>query len=172
MTEETKIRLNKITEIENYFHQEINQRKLCSKKLSKYVTAFDYIDKVLIALSATRGGVSIISFTSVVGAPVAIASASFTLIFSLTTGIIKKLLSITRNKKKKHHKARKSMLAKSKLNSIETLVSQALVDMEISHEEFVAIFKEKDKYEKMKENVRNVSEKQQSVRLNIVNLRT
>ena len=172
MTEETKIRLNKITEIENYFHQEINQRKLCSKKLSKYVTAFDYIDKVLIALSATRGGVSIISFTSVVGAPVAIASASFTLIFSLTTGIIKKLLSITRNKKKKHHKARKSMLAKSKLNSTETLVSQALVDMEISHEEFVAIFKEKDKYEKMKENVRNVSEKQQSVRLNIVNLRT
>ena len=172
MTDETKIRLNKITEIENYFHQEINQRKLCSKKLSKYVTAFDYIDKVLIALSATRGGVSIISFTSVVGAPVAIASASFTLIFSLTTGIIKKLLSITRNKKKKHHKARKSMLAKSKLNSTETLVSQALVDMEISHEEFVAIFKEKDKYEKMKENVRNVSEKQQSVRLNIVNLRT
>ena len=172
MTDETKIRLNKITEIENYFHQEINQRKLCSKKLSKYVTAFDYIDKVLIALSATRGGVSIISFTSVVGAPVAIASASFTLIFSVTTGIIKKLLSITRNKKKKHHKARKSMLAKSKLNSTETLVSQALVDMEISHEEFVAIFKEKDKYEKMKENVRNVSEKQQSVRLNIVNLRT
>ena len=172
MTDETKIRLNKITEIENYFHQEINQRKLCSKKLSKYVTAFDYIDKVLIALSATRGGVSIISFTSVVGAPVAIASASFTLIFSLTTGIIKKLLSITRNKKKKHDKARKSMLAKSKLNSIETLVSQPLVDMEISHEEFVAIFKEKDKYEKMKENVRNVSEKQQSVRLNIVNLRT
>ena len=142
------------------------------KKLSKYVTALDYIDKVLIALSATRGGVCIISFTSVVGAPVAIASASFTLIFSLTTGIIKKLLSITRNKKKKHDKARKSMLAKSKLNSIETVVSQALVDMEISHEEFVAIFKEKDKYEKMKENVRNVSEKQQSVRLNIVNLRT
>ena len=64
------------------------------------------------------------------------------------------------------------MLAKSKLNSIETVVSQALVDMQISHEEFVAIFKEKDKYEKMKENVRNVSEKQQSVRLNIVNLRT
>ena len=173
LTDETKIRLNKITELENYFHQELNQWKLCSKKLSKYVTtAFDYIDKVLIALSATRRGVSVISFTSVVGAPVAIASASFTLIFSLTTGIIKKLLSITRNKKKKHDKARKSMLAKSKLNSIETVVSQALVDMEISHEEFVAIFKEKDKYEKMKENVRNVSEKQQSVRLNIVNLRT
>ena len=129
--------------MKNYYHQEISQRKLCSKNLSKYVTAFDYIDKVLIALSATSGGVSIILFTSAVGAPVGIASAIFTLIFSLTTGIVKKLLSITRNKKKKHHKI--IMLAKSKLNSIETLVSQALVDMEISHEEFVTNFKEKNK---------------------------
>ena len=87
--------------IENYFYQEINQRKSCSKKLSKYVAAFDYIDKVLIVLSATSGGVSIISFTSIVGAPVGIASASFTLIFSLTTGIVKKLLNITRKKKEK-----------------------------------------------------------------------
>ena len=94
LTEQTKIRLNKITQIENYFHPEINQRKLCSKKLSKYVTAFDYIDNVLIALSATSGGVSIISFTNVVGAPVGIASASFTSIFSLTTAIVKKILSI------------------------------------------------------------------------------
>ena len=64
------------------------------------------------------------------------------------------------------------MLAKSKLNSIETLVSQALINVEISHEEFIAIFKEKGKYEKMKENVRNVSEKQENVRLNCVNSRT
>ena len=98
LSEQTKFRLSEIIRIENYFHQEINQRKSCSKKLSKYVTAFDYIDKVLIALSATSGGVSIISFTSVVGAPVGIASASFTLIFSLTTGITKKLLKITRKK--------------------------------------------------------------------------
>ena len=95
LTEQTKIRLNKITEIENYFHQEINQGKLCSKKLSKYVAAFDYIDKVLIALSATSDRLSI-SFTSVVGAPVGMES------FTLTTRIIKKLLSIIKNKKKKH----------------------------------------------------------------------
>ena len=57
LTEQTKIRLNKITKIENYFYQEINQRKLCSKKLSKYITAFDYIDKILIVLSATTRGV-------------------------------------------------------------------------------------------------------------------
>ena len=104
LTRLTKIRLNKITETEKYFHEEINQRKSCSKKLSKYVAAFDYIDKILIVLSATTGGVSICSFTSVVGAPVGIASASFTLIFSLTTGIVKKLLITTRNKKKKHDK--------------------------------------------------------------------
>ena len=83
---------------------------------------FDYIDKVLIVLSAKTSGISITSFTSIVGSPVGIASASFTLIFSLTTGIVKKLLNITRNKKKKHDKI--LMLAKSKLNSIETLISQ------------------------------------------------
>ena len=60
LIEQTKIRPNKITEIENYFHEEINQRKLCSKKLSKYVNAFEYVDKILIALSATSRGVSVI----------------------------------------------------------------------------------------------------------------
>ena len=100
LPEQTKIRLDKITEIENYFYQEINQRKSYSKKLNKYVTAFDYIDKILIVLSATSSGVSIISFTSIVGAPVGIASASFTLIFSLATGITKKLLITTRQKRK------------------------------------------------------------------------
>ena len=141
LTEQTKIRLAKITEIENCFYQEINQRKSCSRKLSKYVAAFHCIDKILIVLSAITGEVSICSFTSVVGAPVGIVSASFALIFSLTTGIVKKLLSTTGNEKKKQDKI--SMLAKSKLNSIETLISQALIDMEISHKEFVTILKEK-----------------------------
>ena len=104
LTEQTKFRLDEISKIENYFHQEINQGISCSKNLSKYVPVFDYIDKVLIFLSATSGGVSIISFTSVVGAPVGIASASFMLIFSLTTGIVKILISITKNKLKKHNK--------------------------------------------------------------------
>ena len=85
--------------IKNYFNQEISQRKSCSKKLSKYVAAFDFIDKILIVLSTTTGGLSVISFMSVVGAPVAIASRSFSLNFSLTAGINKKLLSITRSKK-------------------------------------------------------------------------
>ena len=84
--EQTKFLLDEISKIENYFIEEVNQRKSCSKKLNKYVAVFDYIDQTLIVLSATSGGVSIISFTSIVGAPVGIASASHTLFFSLTTG--------------------------------------------------------------------------------------
>ena len=136
------------------------------KKISKYVSGFYYIDKVLIVLSAASSGVCITSCASVVGVPVGIARASFTLIFSLITGIIKKLLSITRNKKKKHDKI--LMLAKSKLDSIETLVSQALIDTDINHEKFNAIIREKQKYERMKENLRKVSEKQENMRLNSV----
>ena len=71
------------------------------KNLSKYITIFDYIDKILIVLSATSGGISIISFTSVIGASAGIANACLTLIFSLTTETIKKLLNITRKKKEK-----------------------------------------------------------------------
>ena len=104
LSEQTKLQLSKIIGTENYFFQDINQRKSCSEKLNKYVTAFDYIDKVLVVLSTTSTGVSIISFTSTVGEPVGTASASFTLIFYLTTGIVNKLLNITRNKKKKHEK--------------------------------------------------------------------
>ena len=84
-----------------------------SEKLSKYIATFDYIDKTLIVLSATSGGISIISFASVIGIPVGIASANLTLIFSLSTGIINKLLKLTRKKKKKHNRI--LMLAKSNL---------------------------------------------------------
>ena len=93
-------------------------------------------------MSWTSGGVYIISFTTVIGAPVGIASASFTLIFSLATRIVKKLLDITRKKRKKHDKI--IILAKSKLNSIDTLISQALIDMDISHEEFIPILQKND----------------------------
>ena len=91
LTDLTKFRLNEISQIQNYFNHEINQRKSCSKKLSKYVATFDYIDKILIVLSATSSAVCIISSASVIGAPVGIAGASFVLILSLTTGVIKKL---------------------------------------------------------------------------------
>ena len=72
-----------------------------SKKLNRYIAAFDYIDKILTVLSETSGGTSIISFTSVIGIPTGITSAGFTSVFSLTTGIIKKVLKETRKKKEK-----------------------------------------------------------------------
>ena len=120
-SEQTKFRLDEVSKIENYFHKEINQKKSCSKKLNKYVAVFDYIDQAWIALRATSGVVSIISFTTIFGPPVGIASASLTSFFSLTTGITKKLLNITRKKKEKHDKI--LMLTKSKLNSIETFIN-------------------------------------------------
>ena len=153
LSDQTKFRLNEINKIKGHFNTEIQERKTMSKKLSKYIAASDYIGKTLIVLSATSGGISIISLTSVIGIPAGIASASFTLVFSLATGIIKKILKVTRNKKKKHYKI--VMLAKSKLNSIETLMSQALIDLDISHEEFKRIVNEEEKYEQMKENIRN-----------------
>ena len=161
LSDQTKFRLYEINKFDNYFVNDINQQNAYSKKLSRYVTIFDFIDKVLIVLSATTSGVSIISFTSTdIGESVGIISASFTLIFTLTTGIIKKLLNITINKKKKHGQL--LMLAESKFNSIETLISQALGDLNISHEEFIMILKENDKYEKMKYNLisENGDEKQ------------
>ena len=80
LTDQTKCWLNEIRKIGNYFNSEINQRKSFIKKLSKYVTTFDYIDKVVIVLSATSGRVFIISCASVIGALVVIATASFILI--------------------------------------------------------------------------------------------
>ena len=112
-TNQTKFRSDEISKIENYFIEEINQRKSCSKKLNKNVAVFYYVDQALIVLSATSGGVSIIPFTSIVGAPVGIASTSFTLYFSLIIGILTKLLNITRKKEEKNDKI--IMLAKSKL---------------------------------------------------------
>ena len=100
LTDPTKFRLNEITKIEHYFNSEINQKKSCSKKLSKYVATFDYIDKILAVSSAASRGFCIISSMSVVGATVGMTGASSTLIFSLTTGIIKNLLSIIRHKRR------------------------------------------------------------------------
>ena len=156
LSNQTKYRLYEIKKIENYFINDINERESYSKKLNTYVTIFDFIDKILIVLSATSGGISIISFTSIIGVPAGIASASFTLIFSITAGIIKKLLSTTIKKKKKHDQI--LMLAKSKYNSIKALISQALIDIDVSHEEFITILKEKGKYEKMKEDIKDKNE--------------
>ena len=168
LSDQTKYRLYEIKKIENYFINEINEREWYSKKLNKYVTIFDCIDKLLIVLSVSSSVITIISFASTIGMPAGIARACFTLIFSIAAGIIKKLLSTTIRKKKKHDQI--LMLAKSKHNSIETLISQALNDMDISHKEFITILNEKDRYESMKENIKNKNEgnKQRIIKLSSI----
>ena len=134
LSNEHQFRLNKINEIKDYFVAEIKERELMTKRLSKYIASFHYFDKSLIVLSVTTGIISIASFVTVIGIPVRMMSASCSLAFSVTTEIIKKLLKTTRNKKKKHNKI--VMLARSKLNSIENKISEALINNEISHEDF------------------------------------
>ena len=100
---EQQFRLNKINKIKDYFVTEIKERELMSKKLIKYIASFDYFDKSLIVLSVVTGSISIASFATIVGALVGMMSASCSLAFPITTGIVKKLLKTTRNKKKKHN---------------------------------------------------------------------
>ena len=150
----TKYRLDEINRIKDYFNAEIKERKDIVKKISKCIVAFDYADKVFITLSASFGTLSIASYATVVGIPAGIAGASLTLIFTVTTGVVKTSLNITRKKKKKHNKI--IALARSKLNIIENLISHALIDFEITHEEFSKIIYEKNNYEQIIDNIRSV----------------
>ena len=129
----TKYRLDEINNIKDYFNAEIKERKDIIKKISKYIVAFDYAEKLFITLSTSFGTLSIASHATVVGIPTGIAGASLTLIFTITTGVVKTLLNITRKKKKKHNKI--IALARRKLNIIENLISPASIDFEITHEE-------------------------------------
>ena len=154
LNEITKFRLDEIKKVKEYFNNEIKERKDIINKTNKYMVAFDYADKAFITLSASFGTLSIAFHATVVGIPVGIAGASLTLMFTVTTGVVKKLLSVTRKKKKKHNKI--MVLARNKLNIIEILLSSALSDFDISHKEFAKIINEKVKYEGIKENIKNV----------------
>ena len=156
LTDVNKYRLDEINEIRNYLNNEIKERKDIIKKLNKYLVSFDYLDNIFIALSASFGTVSIASHATVIGIPVGIAGSSLTLIFTTSTVVNKSLLRVTKKRKKKHNKI--IALAKSKLNMIETLLSSALNDSKISHEEFTNIITEKNIYENIKENIKELIE--------------
>ena len=129
----------------------LKREKILLKKLVN--TLLLLIMQTNFTLSASFGTLSIVSHATVVGIPVGIAGASLTLIFSITTGVVKKLLNIKRKKKKKHNEIIAS--ARSKLNIIENLISQALIDFEINHEEFSKIIYEKNNYEQIVDNIRS-----------------
>ena len=151
LTDVNKYRLDEINKIRDYFDNEIKERKDIIKKLNKYLVSFDYLDKIFITLSASFGTLSIASYASVVGTPAGIAGSSSTLIFTIGTGISKSLLKVTKKRKKKHNEI--IALAKNKLNTIDTLLSSALNDSEISHEDFTNIII----YENIKENIKELT---------------
>ena len=96
----TKYRLDEINKIKEYFNAEIKERKDIVQKISKYIVAFDCADKVYITLSASFGTLSIASYATVVGIPAGIAGGSLTLIFTVTTGVVKTFLNITKKRRK------------------------------------------------------------------------
>ena len=107
--------------------------------------------KSLIVLSAISGSIPITSFATVIATPVGIASANLSLTFSLSTALVEKLLKTTKNKKKKHNKI--VMLARSNLNSVESKISEALRNNQISHEDFITIINEERNYRELKESI-------------------
>ena len=162
-----QFRLNKINDVKDYFIAKIEKRELLSKRISKYIPSFDYFNKSLILLSVTSGSISIASFASVIGAPVGIASAIFSTEFSMSTGITKKLVKTTRNKKKKHSKI--VMLARSKLNSIESQISEALMNNEIGHEDFMTIINEEKIHRELKESIKMMkSQRSDTEKINLI----
>ena len=119
LSDQQQFRLNKINKIKDYLVAEIKKRELMSKRtVSIYIA----------------------SFAIVIGVPVGMESTSFSLSFSISTGIIKKLLKATRNNKKKRNKI--VILARSKLNSRDSKISEALINNEIGHENFMTIINE------------------------------
>ena len=155
LTDVNKYRLDEINKIRDYFSNEIKERKDIIKKLNKYLVNFDYLDKIFITLSTSFGTLSIASYASVVGIPPGITGASLILVFTIGTRISKSLLKLTKKRKKKHNKI--IVLAKNKSNTIDTLLSSALNDSKISHEEFSNIITEANIYENIKGNIKELA---------------
>ena len=153
VSNDQQFRLNKINEIKNHFITVNKERELMKKRHSKDIASFDYFDKSLIVLLVATGIIFMASFTTVIGAPVGIMSASCSLKFSVTTGFLKKILKTIRNKNKKHNKV--VMLFRSKLNSMESKISDALINNAISHEDFMTWrLNEEKKYRELKKSIR------------------
>ena len=143
-----EVRLTNIDEIKKLFIEEINQNVLMSKKHKNVCKVLNYIKHLLILISTVTGWISISAFASLVDIPVGISSYAVVLKICVIAGI-KKQKSIIKKKEKKLDKT--VLLAKSKLSSIEALSSKALIDSNISHDEFVSINNALKEYNDMKD---------------------
>ena len=149
-----EFRFKNIDKTRDYFLEEIKQNELMSRKHKKVCITLNYIEHFLILASTITGCISISAFVSLLGIPIGITNSAIGLkICAITVGI-KKFKSIIKKKKKKHDKI--VLLAKSKLNSIEVLISKALIDSVISHDEFVLINNVLKEYNEMKEEIKNL----------------
>ena len=148
-----EFRLKNIGETRNCLIDEINRNLLISKKHKKVCTTLNYIQHSLILISTITGCIFISAFASLVGIPIAITNSAVGLTSCVLTAASKNYKSIIKKKKKKHDKI--VLLAKSKLNSMEVLISKALIDSVISHEEFVLINVLKQ-YNEMKKEIKNL----------------
>ena len=146
-----KFRLKTIDQTRNYFPKEIKQNQLMSIKHKKVCTTLNYIELFLILASTFTRCISISVFTSLLCIPTGITSSAIGLKICAITAGIKLYKSII--KKKKHDKI--VLVAKSKWNSIEVLISKALIDSDISHDQFVLINNMLKEYGHMEEEIKN-----------------
>ena len=150
-----EFRLKNIDQTRNCFIEEINQNDLISKKHRKGCRILNYIENWLILAYAVDGCVSISDFASLTGAPIGITSFVIGVKICAITGGMKKCKSIIRTKKKnKHDKI--ILLAKPRLNSIEVLISKALINLYFSHNKVVLVNNALREYDSVKENIKNL----------------
>ena len=138
----------------NYFVEEIKQIELMSRKHKQVCTTLNHIEHFLILASAITGCISISDFSSLFGVPIAVMRSAIGVTVCLIAAGIKNFKSIMKNKKRKHDKI--VLLAKSKLHSIEVLISKTLIDLIISHDEFVLINNVLKAYNEMKQEIKNL----------------
>ena len=149
-----ELRLKNIVGTRNYFAEEIEQNGLMSNKQKKVTVTLNYIEHFLILAPVVIGCISVAPFASLFVIPVGITSSAIKVkIYAITAGI-KKYKSIINKKKKKHGKI--ELLAKTKLNSIEVLISKALIDSNMSHDELVLINIVLKKYDGFKKEIKNL----------------
>ena len=147
MEDQSNYRLCEISQIKNYFNEEIRYQQSLTNKLSKYLTVFDYSNKILTVFLTVFSGTNI--FNNVNNKQLlGLITSVFSLSFSLSFGIIEKLQQETKLRKKKHNEL--LYLAKNKLDRIEMLISNSIRDGIISHDEFFEILKEKKEYNGLK----------------------
>ena len=154
LNDQQQFRLNKI----------VYSGELMRKRLGKHIASFEYFDKSLIVLSLTICSASVASFSTIIGASVEIVRASFSLVFSVFRGIVKKLLKTKTNENKKHNKI--VMVTRGKLNKIESKISEAFISSKISRQDFMPIINEAKKYRELKERIRMMNSQTSDIEKN------